>query len=369
MEHLPTEAVPVQDVQDRPLNTAKKTLMVYAVVVGVTGLMYLIYLLHAVILQLVVALIVAVALEPLVAFLMRRGLTRGWSVGLALALTVVVLLFVTSIIATPLLTQGTKLIQNAPQIVSDLTHNPRLQFFNEQYHLVDQVKELSQTQAAKLAGDGVPFVGVVGSILGGISAVAIILVFAFFFLIEGPSAWEKVMHLLRPEHARRLRRTAQKMTQAVGGFVTGNLLISLIAGSVTLVTLLLLRVPYAFALAALLAIFDLIPLVGAAIGTIVIGLVALTKGVIVAAIVVTVLLVYQMIEGHIIQPLVYSRVISLAPLLIILASVIGAELAGIIGVLLAIPVAAVIQIVVLEVLTEERFEALHTPRVESVEVG
>jgi predicted PurR-regulated permease PerM len=146
------------------------------------------------------------------------------------------------------------------------------------------------------------------------------------------------------------------VTKALSGFITGNLFISFIAGSIGLVTMLLLDIPYAFALAALLALFDLIPLVGAALATIAIALVALTQGMAATIIIVIVLLVYQIVEGHMIQPLVYSRAISLSPLLIILASVIGAELGGIIGVLLAIPAASVIQIVAQEFIGREELE-------------
>ena len=110
----------------------------------------------------------------------------------------------------------------------------------------------------------------------------------------------------------------------------------------------LFRVPYAFALATLVALCDLIPMVGTALATIVVGLVALTQGVAIAVIVIAVLLTYQFIEGHFIQPAVYSRSVALSALIIIVASVIGAELMGVIGVLLAIPAASVIQILVVE---------------------
>jgi predicted PurR-regulated permease PerM len=331
---------------------AKKTIIVYGVVLAASAGVYLLFLLHSLLLQMIVAVMLAIALEPLVRVLMRRGIKRAFASTLAVFITISALLIITSLIATPLVTQGTRLLENAPQLVNDLVQNQQLTFLNDQYHLVDRVKEFSAGQASKIAGAGVSFIGVIGSILGGLSSLVIIFVLSLFLLIEGPDTWEQCLQFLRPEQTRRIRLVAKKMSQAVSGFVTGNLLISLIAGTVTLVTLLILQVPYAFALAALVAIFDLIPLVGAAIATIAVGLVALTKGLVVALIAVLVLLVYQFVEGHLIQPLVYARVISLSPLLIILASIVGAELAGIVGVLLAIPLAAVIQIAAREVFFE-----------------
>lgn len=329
---------------------AKKTLVAYGVIVGSTAFLYLSYLLSSVIFQLVVALIVALALQPTVRLLMRRGLGRTAAVIMTMCIAFLGAILVTSLIVTPFITQGTRLIENAPQLVSDLVHHSQFAFLNEQYHIVDRVKELSQSQITQIAGAGLPFLSVLRNIIGGISSATIIFVFALFILLQGPELWVRALRFLSAEQAVRANKVADKMSKAVGGFVTGNVLISLIAGTVALVTLLILRVPYAFALAALVAIFDLVPMVGAALGTIIVALVALTQGVVVTVIAVAVLLVYQVIEGHFIQPLVYSRVISLSPLFIILASVIGAELGGIVGVLLAIPAAAVVQIAVGELM-------------------
>lgn len=348
---MPTD--PLLHSSEEPLHTRElgiKTFVVYGVLLASTGLLYLLYLLRPVILQLVVALIVAVALEPSVRFFIRHRFSRIWAVTVSLGLTLLVIIGITSLIATPLISQGTTLLENAPKIVNDLTVNPQFRFLNEHYHVVDYVKKLSQTQADQLAGVSGPFLGFIGGIIGGISSFTIIMVFSFFFLLQGPDAWEQGLALLPPKRSLHLRKLAQKMARAVGGFVSGNLLISVIAGTVALITMLALHIPYAFPLAALLALFDLIPLVGAALGTVIIALVALTQGIPIALIATLILLIYQGVEGHFIQPLVYSRVISISPLLIILASVIGAELAGIIGVLLAIPVAAVLQIAVVDFL-------------------
>lgn len=328
----------------------KKVAIVYAVIVLTSTLLYLLYLLNAVLLQLIVALILAVVLEPLVKFFIRRGLKRTWAAFGSIVIALAGVLIVLGVIITPLVTEGAKLATSIPQIANSLTQNPTVEGLNERYHLVDQLKQTLQDSATKLAGASVPLFGVFGRLIGGASAAAIIFVFAFFLLIDGPEVWELILSFVGPRHGERLDRVAYKTTRAISGFITGNLFISLIAGSVGLVTMLLLSVPYAFALAALLAVFDLIPLVGAALATIAIALVSLTQGFLVAVIVVVVLLLYQVIEGHVIQPIVYSRAIALSPLLIILASVIGAELGGIVGVLLAIPAASVLQIIVQELI-------------------
>ena len=334
------------------IDIGKKTLTIYAVILCVTGLLWLVALLHTVVMQLVIALVVSVALEPFVQFLMRRRLSRPWAILTAILVTLFGVVAFFSIIATPLVTQGSSLFSNIPQILNQLASTPGLQTLNNTYHLIDRLQVFAENQAGNLSSVSGPIVTVVSSIIGGVTSFVIILVFAFFFLLEGPENWRKWMRLLKPEQAKRVERVTARMANAISGFISGNLFISLIAGVVALITLLLLRIPYAFALAALLAVFDLIPLVGAALGTIAIALVGLTQGLLVTVIAIAILLLYQLIEGHVIQPVVYSRVISLSPLLIVLASVIGAELGGIIGVLLAIPAAAVLQIVVSEILAE-----------------
>lgn len=332
----------------------KKVATIYAVVILVSALLYLLYLLNAVLLQLVIALLLAVVLEPLVRFFMQRGIRRTWSAFLSVLIALVSVLIVLAVIVTPLLTEGARLATNIPEIVSGLTQNSTVAVLNERYHLVDQLKSVLQESASKLAGASVPLFGVFGRIIGGASAATIIFVFAFFLLIDGPRAWQILLSTVGDARAKRLDRVARKMTTAISGFITGNLFISLIAGSVGLITMVILQIPYAFALAAFLAVLDLIPLVGAALATIVIALVALTQGFLVAVIAIIVLLTYQLIEGHVIQPLVYARAVSLSPLLIVLASVIGAELGGIIGVLLAIPAASVIQIIIGEAMGETK---------------
>lgn len=337
--------------QDRELatNTAKRTIVVYTVALLVTAGVFILYSLRSIVLELIVALVLAVALEPFVRVFLRRKIKRVWAVLMAMVISMTVLVVILGAVVTPLITEGLKLSDNAGNIANTIITQSHLEQANEKYHLVERFTSFSKTVARDLTGTGLPLVALFGNIAGGAETFTVIVIFIFFLLLEGPEGWKTFTRFLHPQQAERINRIAEKMMLAVGGFVSGNLFISLIAGSVALVTLLALKIPYAFALAVLLAIFDLIPLVGAAIGTIVIAIVALTKGVTTMLIAVAVLLIYQFVEGHVIQPLVYSRAISLSPFIIVLASVIGAELGGIVGVLLAIPVAAVVQIVVLEV--------------------
>src|SRR5262249_39275905 len=147
----------------------------------------------------------------------------------------------------------------------------------------------------------------------------------------------------------RWQRVGSEVYRTVGGYVTGNLFISVIAGVSTGVVLGITGVPFAIALGLLVAILDLIPLAGATIGAIVVVLVALAaQGVTVAVIVAVFFIIYQQVENHLLQPLVYGRTVQLSPLAVLVSVLIGAELAGVLGALAAIPVAGALQVLLLD---------------------
>jgi predicted PurR-regulated permease PerM len=336
------------DIYSRVRPTAEITVTVILTVIVASSVLYFIYVTRAIFLDFIFALVLAAALAPVVAYLERHRFNRIWASVVSLVGAVVLFSAVLGSVATPLFTQGIRLIENAPQIVSNITSNPELAILNQKYQLTQKAKTLSNASLAGLTSSGSSAIIFAGVVVDSISSVVIALIFTFFLLVDGPKAWKRLLHFLKDEEAARINGVGIKMLRAINGFVSGNLFISLIAGSVTLILLLILRVPYAFALAALVALFDLIPMIGAALATIIVALVALTKGLLIAVIVIIVLLFYQFVEGHFIQPAVYSRSVALSALIIIVASVVGAELMGITGVLLAIPAAAVIQILVVE---------------------
>lgn len=322
------------------------TLSILAVIFLVSAMLYFVYVVRAIVLDLVIALVLAAALQPLVVFLKKRKLGKVSAPLVAILATLVILGGIGSLIGTPLVSEGTKLINNSPEIINKITQNTRLSNLNSRYHLEESIGHVRDRLLSQASGNAIP---IVTGVIGGITSVIAIIIFVFFILVDGPEAWTRLLHYLPEEYQKRIDTTGRNMMTAISGFVSGNLLISLIAGSFTLILLLVFRVPYAFALAALVAVLDLIPLVGATIATVVVALVALTKGIVIAVVIASILLTYQFIENHFIQPLVYSRSVKLSALLVIVATLAGAELAGVIGVLLAIPAAAVIQIAVTDI--------------------
>ena len=183
----------------------------------------------------------------------------------------------------------------------------------------------------------------------------------FFMLLDGRRWVDGALDVLPPGARPRWERVCDGIYRTVGGYVTGNLLISILAGTVAAVTLMAAGVPYALPLAVIVAILDLVPLVGATAALVVCAVAALSQGVLECVIVVIVLLVYQQLENHVLLPVVYGRAVDLSPLGVLVAILIGAELAGVLGALAAIPVAGSVAVVARELVRWRREASLHLP--------
>ena len=257
-----------------------------------------------------------------------------------------------------------KFVDAVPGYIDDVTKGRgRLGFLETKYHVVEKVREQIDNGGAKrllgLSGAAVSITkGVVNIVIGTITIIVPDLLHA----AGGPGLGRAV---LRPP-ARRSRsragaRSGATSTEQIGGYVTGNLVISLIAGTLTTIVLLILGVPYAVALGLIVAILDLIPLAGATIAAIIIGAVAFLHTIVAGIVVVVFFVIYQQVENHILQPLVYSRTVALSPLVILISVLIGAEVAGVLGALAAIPVAGAIQVLIVDFLRARRERAIEKP--------
>jgi predicted PurR-regulated permease PerM len=185
-------------------------------------------------------------------------------------------------------------------------------------------------------------------------------------ILEGPAWVDRFYSLVPPESEPRWRSVGRRVAQTVSGYVTGNLLISVIAGSATSLVLFILGVPYALALGLVVAILDLIPLAGATLAGIIIVTVAwLATGLTAAIVVAVFFVVYQQLENHLLQPLVYGRTVELSPLAVLISVLVGAEVAGVLGALSAIPVAGTLQILLVD-WREHRRRGVEPPRDEEV---
>jgi len=299
-----------------------------------------------------ISLFLALALNPAVEWFQRHGMQRrGAAAAVTYLLALAAIAGVAAAFIPPIVDQVNSFANQVPDYVHDLTHGRgRLGFLETKYHVVEKVrKAVKQGGVTRLAGGAGAAFAITRSILTTIAAVVTIIFMTFFMLLEGPNWMERLYGLL-PEHSQqRWRNVGNDIYRTVGGYVTGNLLISLVAGVSSGLMLFILGVPYAAALGLVVAILDLIPLAGATLAAIVVVLVALAANGLTAAIIAAVFfVVYQQLENHLLQPLVYGRTVQLSPLAVLISVLIGAEVAGVLGALGAIPVAGTIQVLIVD---------------------
>jgi predicted PurR-regulated permease PerM len=338
---------------DRIVHFRPRTIFAILGILLLVGLvLYVLWVARHVLSWLLIALFLALALNPAVEFLLRRGVkSRGVAAGVTFLAALAAIAGLGLLFIPPLVDQVNSFADKVPDYVKDLTEGRgRLGFLETKYHIVERVRE-----AVKDGGVGKFAVGagaaltVTKSVLTAVVATLTIIFMTFFMLLEGPTWMERIYGVLPESEQPRWRHVAHDIYRTVGGYVTGNLFISLIAGVSSGLLLWIVGVPFAIALGLLVALLDLIPLAGATIAAVLVVLVALAASGLTAAIIVAAFfLVYQQLENHVIQPVVYGRTVQLSPLAVLVSVLIGAQIAGVLGALAAIPIAGTIQVLLVD---------------------
>jgi predicted PurR-regulated permease PerM len=340
----------VVSLRPRAILTSAAVLLALAVVILV------VWVARRAITWVLISLFLALALNPAVEYLQnRRGLSRrGASVA---AIYIAALLFVvgiTALLLPPLVRQLGDLADAAPGYANDITHGRGpLGFLETKYHLTDRVREALGRGGGVATGAGT-VLSVGRGIATGLAGVITIIFMTLFMLLEGPAWMERFFGLLPPGSQPRWRAVAHDIYRTVGGYISGNLFISVIAGLSAALVLAVLGVPYSLALGLVVAVLDLIPLAGATMAAILVSIVAFLHSTTAGVVTVVFFVVYQQLENHILQPLVYGRTVQLSPLAVLVSILIGAELAGVLGALGAIPIAGSLQVLLVDWLAHRR---------------
>jgi predicted PurR-regulated permease PerM len=299
-----------------------------------------------------ISLFLALALNPAVLFFERRGLGRGAAVGAVSIVAVLFAVLLGLVLIPPLVSEITKFIDALPSLVNDITKGRgTLGHLADQYHVIARLKKFSSSSSG-LSGAADPVLTFATGVIGTVFGALLVGFLTLFMLIEGREWRERLLELCTPSSRPRWQRIGTGVYRAVGGFVTGNLLASLLAGAVALLLLLVAGIPYAVPIALLVALFELIPYVGPALVTVLFAAVGLIKGVPTAIVITGIMLIYHAIEGHTLRPMIYGRALKLSALTVLVAIIVGIEAAGILGAVVAIPVVGAIQVILREVLAE-----------------
>jgi predicted PurR-regulated permease PerM len=327
-----------------------RTIAMTIVMVGAAALLLLaIREVSRVLVWIVVAIFFAVALNPVVSWFDRKvtGHRRALSTLLVFLSLVVILGGLIAAFAVPLAREGTAFAGQLPSILDDAkAGRGTIGHFLDQTNALKLIQDHQDQIKHYASGLTTPAVGVLSGVATTVAGLVTILVLAYLMVLEAPKIIDSGLNLIdRTQTRERVRAVGADCARSVTGYLSGNLLISVICGVIHYVALRAMGVPFAGLIALFVAIADLVPLVGATIGGIVALLAAALHSLPALIVVAVVFVVYQQLENHLLQPLVFARTVNLNPLTVLVAILLAVELAGILGALLAIPVASIIQVI------------------------
>lgn len=331
----------------------RAVLVVIGIALATAGALWLVWLTKGVLLWILIAAFLATALNPAVDWLMRHGVRRrGGAVAIVFLGALGVIAALAATFVPTLVNEVNDFAEAVPDYVDDLTKGRGpLGWLERDYQIVERIRDaIEQSGVGGVLGLSSTAVGVAKGVVTAVVAIVTIAFLTLFMLLEGPAWVERIYTLVPERHEERARRIGSEVYRSIGGYVAGNLAISVVAGTVTAIVLTILGVPFAFALALIVALLDLVPLAGATIAAVIVTTVAFLDSTTSGIIVLIFFVVYQQFENHVLQPVVYGKAVRLSPLAVLVAVLIGAELAGVVGALGAIPAAAAIQVVLRELL-------------------
>ena len=316
--------------------------------------LYLIYLLRQPIGWLLAATFLAIALSGPVNFL-SRSMKRGFAIAIVYLGLLLVPIGIGAIVVPPIVDGANDLAENAPQYSRDVTDfvngNKTLRNINEDYDVTEKIEEEAGKLPSKI-GDAAGVLRDVGvGLVNSLFALITILILTAFILGGGRGWLHFGLRFVPEDRARRLERVFERVGRAVGNYVAGALAQATIAALTAYIVLSILGVPFAAPLALIVFFLDLIPLIGATIGAVLVGVVTLFEDFPTATLIWAVYsILYQQIENNLIQPQIQKRAVDINPFLVIVSVLFGSALLGILGALVAVPVAASIQIALREYL-------------------
>ena len=351
---------PAPTVDERP--SARAIARTVLIVVLCAFAVYLVYLLRTPIAYLILAAFIAACAAGPVNVLSRH-MKRGFAIAIVYLLILVIPALIFLVLVVPAVEQTVNLVGNLPGYVQDLEEeiqtNDQLRQIDEDYDITGKLDDLSKELAGKLDDAAAALVDIGAGVVSSLFALVTILVMSMFMVARGQIWRDAVLEMRPPREAEAWRRASDRVATAVASYVGGALFQATVAGFAAWLMLVILGIRSPLTLALIIALLDLIPMVGATIGAVIVGIVVLFAGSTVDVIIWALFaIVYQQFENYVVQPRIQSKAVSIDPFIVVIAALVGGTLLGVVGALLAIPGAATIQIALKEYLEYSRGKQL-----------
>ena len=314
----------------------------------------------------VIAAFFAVALNPVVTWMQRHAaFGRRWLATLLVFLVALILIGgLVTLFVVPLIREGSQVVTDFPKIVEDArAGRGPVGGLIERFNLLEYAQNNADRFREYAGRLGAPTLAVLRGAATSVAGIVTIFVLAYLMVLEAPKVVDGFLALFDDRKAERIRRVGHDCAKTITGYITGNLLISIICGGLTYAVLAIMGVPYAGLIALFVGLADLIPLVGATLGAVIATLAAFVESTTAGIVVIVFFVLYQQLENHLLQPLIFARTVKVNPLTVLIAILVAVELAGILGALLAIPVAGIIQIIARDIWDTRRGRLKDQPTV------
>lgn len=319
-------------------------------VIALTGAsLYAIFQVLNILILVLVAAIIAIGLEPIISNTMRLlHINRGFTIVIAIIVGLMLVSLFFFFIVPPLIHQITELSNAVPNVLGQA--GQRDDWLGK---LITKNQTTIQNFIATLPSRIVNLFGTILGVTGKIGAfilnIITVLILSLFFINQLPGIADRISLLFESSKRTVAAATTTKMLEKIGSFVSGNIFTSLICTLATYIALLILGIPYSIPLAMWAGFTDLIPQIGAFLGALPVVIIAFTKSPVIGITMIIFFLVYQQIENFLITPNVMKKAVDLSPSSVLIATLIGGDLAGIVGILLALPTTAVLKVLVTDI--------------------
>ena len=323
----------------------------FAAAVGV-GLAYLLFraLVDArdILVLVALALFFAAGLDPGVRFVVQRlGLPRGLAVAVVFVVIAGVFTGFGFAVVPPLVDQTTSFVHKLPGYLTDLQHNRRIADLDRRFHVINRLRDYVQS--------GDLFRSFAGNVLSAGTAVATtifegltVLVLTLYFMAYFDDIKTFAYGMAPGSRRGRATQIGTKITDQIGDYVAGNLILAFVAGLVSLLWLWAIGAPFPYALAFVIALLDVVPLIGAPVAITVVSVIVLIDSTAAGIATIAFLIAYQLVENFVVVPRLFTKMPRINPAATIIGAVAGAQLLGVIGFLLALPLVAVIDLILRE---------------------
>ena len=299
-----------------------------------------------------IALFLATGLNPAVEGLRRRNFSRNAAVAVIFSAVILFVIFFALVVLPPVISQGTQLIDKAPQLLTDLKNNSTISNLNDHYGIIDTLQEKLKSVTSNGTLLISTFGGVIGvgkSVLSGFFSFLTVLVLTLYFITSLPQAVELGLSLVPSTRRERVGRLTEAIIARVGSFVGSQIVIAIMASIFVFVLALILGLPSPIAIGMIILVCGLIPLIGHFIGCSIVTIIALTQSVFLGAVTFIAYVIYVQVENYIVTPKIMKKTLAVPGAVTIISALIGSSLLGLIGGLLAVPVAAAVILILDEV--------------------